>query len=316
MKISLISISVVLVVLFLTADLCSASSQCRSRDLPLLHSGEKLPSSGVADDNPTCSSNETEKQAALERLNNNVDQLIDSVLPDIKVLFSPSPCDGFGWTQVGFLDMKNTSHNCPSPLELDESANKRTCRIPRSKDHICESTFFSTNNLQYNRICGRITGYQYGTTEAFAAYTVVENNKPTIDDVFVDGVVITRGSPRRHIWTFASGLDETRVNSMFVCPCVSGANQIEVPPFIGTNYFCESAVVDYNPVLNGIFTEDPLWDGQGCGLNNNCCVQNFPPYFISTLDEMSCDDIEVRVCINEQATAENIHIELIELYVK
>ena len=49
---------------------------------------------------------------------------------------------------------------------------------------------------QYSRVCGRVIGYQFGSTDAF------RSRLTNIDQVaYVDGISITHGSPCNHIWT-------------------------------------------------------------------------------------------------------------------
>ncbi len=81
-------------------------------------------------------------------------------------------------------------------------------------------------------------GYQDKTPDAFDPYY---HNRP-IDDAYVDGVSLTHGqSPRQHIWTFASAIDEIRSNHN-VCPCTRPDYPYTgvLPPFIGQDYFCET----------------------------------------------------------------------------
>ena len=51
--------------------------------------------------------------------------------------------------------------------------------------------------------CGRIIAYQFGATNA----TIKGANN--ISSAYVDGVSLTHGNPRQHIWTFAAALDES-----------------------------------------------------------------------------------------------------------
>jgi len=70
---------------------------------------------------------------------------------------------------------------------------------------------------QLSKVCGRVTGYQYYSTDAFDPY--YHNRAITIDGTYIDGVSITHGRhPRKHVWSFAAAIDETRANS-YVCPC-------------------------------------------------------------------------------------------------
>ena len=67
---------------------------------------------------------------------------------------------GPGWRRVAFINMTDTSYNCPSGLSL-ASYSKRTC----GRSHTtagCSSTTFSVGDLPYSNVCGRIEGYQFG----------------------------------------------------------------------------------------------------------------------------------------------------------
>ena len=48
---------------------------------------------------------------------------------------------------------------------------------------------------------GKVIGYQYHTTDGAAAWqTSKEINLP-----YIDGISLTHGSPKKHIWSFLSG---------------------------------------------------------------------------------------------------------------
>ncbi len=109
---------------------------------------------------------------------------------------------------------------------------------------------------------------------------------------------MTHGSPRQHIWSLAAGH-----GGNFRCPCDnSDRAQAPLPPsFVGNNYFCDG---DYNGAL---------WDGQGC--TTDCCTFNSPPYFSVALPSSTFDDIEVRICSDQDRGDEAVHIGMLELYV-
>jgi hypothetical protein len=88
---------------------------------------------------------------------------------------------------------------------------------------------------------------------------------------------------------------------------------------VGTDYFCETGNNEdrpSSPVL--FFSADPLWDGEGCGAGNtmSCCTFNTPPWFYKELPQPTTDDIEMRVCTDEEKSAEDIAIEIIDIYVQ
>ena len=134
---------------------------------------------------------------------------------------------------------------------------------------------------------------------------------------FVEGVSVTHGSPRQHIWTFAGGADENPIWN--ICPCVSGStNGNLIPSFVGQNYFCEAGLVRYSDGINAPFfsNSDPLWDGQGCGPTSSCCTLNSLPWFNVTLPSPTTDGIEVRICGIDGVHTYDTPIQLMELYVK
>ena len=301
---------------FLTATgghaICNLDSS-----LPLRHPGEVLSVDSVNSPGQVCPTEE-EKTVAINRISEQVSGLIDSVLPQLQASLAPSPCQGLGWTKVVDMDMRNTSHECPVgwETESDRVPGKRFCKRFSVSGPSCGSAVFSTNGLKYSQVCGRIIAYQYGSTEAFEQHNLSPSSS-TIDTPYMDGVVITHGNPREHIWSFASGYDEVRDNT-WVCPCVSESRLQSnlVPAFVGENYFCESGATAYNILQRLVYSNDPLWDGQGCTSQNNCCQHHSPPYFSTSLSETTCDDLEVRICSNLNSNDEDIPVELVELYVK
>ena len=147
----------------------------------------------------------------------------------------------------------------------------------------CASIQFPSNGISYSQVCGRVVGYQWASPDAVypgrysgETYgTVIDASHNDINSYYVDGISITRGSPRQHVWTLMGGLNEASFYHVFNdgrynCPCSAGSLQgSTLQSFIGNDYFCESG----NPSTNGhfqgvLYTSDPLWDGQGCGLKS------------------------------------------------
>lgn len=217
-----------------------------------------------------------------------------------------------GWMRVANLDMTDPSQTCPGGLRL-VSTPRRTCGRSISSPG-CSSAFFSTQGVSYCRVCGRVIGYQYSSPNAFFAYQ--HDQGITINDYYVDGVSLTRGSPRQHIWSFAATLDETN-RDRHICPCSNQDHSLPstaLPPFIGNDYFCDSGTARYQP--NVFHSSDPLWDGQGCGGSSSCCSFNSPPWFCKDLNVATTDDVEMRICGNENTSNEDTPVEIVELYVQ
>ena len=126
-----------------------------------------------------------------------------------------SACCGIteGWTRVVYLNMSNPSQQCPSGWE-EASQPVRSCGRVTSTRGSCDSVIFPTNGQSYSRVCGHLRGYQVGYNNAFNPYSYSLDR--TINSHYVDGVSITYGSSRTHIWTLAVGRS---VVSKISCLC-------------------------------------------------------------------------------------------------
>ncbi len=215
--------------------------------------------------------------------------------------------------KVAELDMTDNSNQCPSTLTQRINSNKRTCGT-NSNSASCAHVHYSIDAIEYTKVCGKIKAYQDGSLDAFYR----RNHSHSIDSNYVDGISLTHGRPRNHIWTFAGSLDETGSGSQYNCPCtnINQANSASTSPaFVGNDYFCDTA--SEGQFQNGLFYgSDPLWDGAGCGPLNTCCTFNNPPWFYKELPEPTTDDIEMRVCTDDGSANEDTAIEKIDIYVQ
>lgn len=202
------------------------------------------------------------------------------------------------------MDMINPDHKCPSGFDVTTSP-RRVCR--RKVTPGCTSVTYSTHNIEYTRVCGRVRGYQQSFTDAFDPYFKTHTS---LEHVYVDGVSITHGHPKRHIWTFASGIAEDR-NDRYSCPCARSGYTGSVPSYVSNDYFCESGTYTQR---TGVFS-DPLWDGMGCPSTNLCCTAKNPPYFCKQVPATT-NPIELRVCSDSPSSDEDILLELVEIFVQ
>ena len=167
--------------------------------------------------------------------------------------------------------------------------------------------------LWYSKVCGKGIGYQYETPDAFRSYH--ENQTLTLNRNYVDGVSITHGHPRRHIWTIAAAVEAVHAGrGVYPCTKTDTTYTEVVPPFLGNDFFCDTG--SHNHWQFAFYPDDPLWDGRGCGPTSSCCSFNSPPWFCKELPQPTTDDIEVRVCTDQTTNDEDITIEAIELYVQ
>lgn len=228
------------------------------------------------------------------------------------------PCSGGDWTRVAYLNMSDPSQQCPSPWRLYSANGVRSCGRPTTSSGSCYSQFYTVQR-SYSRVCGRIIGYQVGSTDIFTDMQL------SIDDQYVDGISLTHGTPRQHIWTFAAGLSETIITNpgnheIYTCPCalVGTGFRTQVPPaFVGNNYFCESGnpLSTFQNTNTFEYTDDPLWDGQKC--EGHCCNGTIsPPWFRVQLPSTTSDNIEIRICSLQGTANEDTPIGLLEIYVE
>ena len=235
-----------------------------------------------------------------------------------------------GWTRLAYLDMSDSTENCPTGFKLYESNGVRACGRATSSVGSCQSVQFPSNGIRYSQVCGRVVGYQFGSPDANypGDYTgetygsVITSEHNNINSYYTDGVSITRGSPRKHIWTLMAGVNEASFyqgDGRHNCPCSQGSTQNStLQSFIGNDYFCESG----NPSTDGtwqaiLYTQDPLWDGKGCGsLEGNCCSATGLPWFNNVLNSTTTDYIELRVCGDESTANQDVPVSFYEIYVK
>ena len=175
--------------------------------------------------------------------------------------------------------------------------------MPTRFPPICSTVTFSVKQIHYSSVCGSIRAYPGGSLEAF-------HPDQNINNPYVDGISLTHGSPRQHIWTFAAANSESAIN----CPCASNSVVSSRLTFLNEDYFCDAA--NSLSFTTFIHFDDPLWDGVNCSPDNRCCNFNNPPWFYKQLPQPTTDNIEMRVCCDQTRGDEDIAIEAFELYIQ
>ena len=217
-----------------------------------------------------------------------------------------STCAGVGGQWRRFVDIDiSVGDNCPSGWTKATFSSYSFCQ--KSFDgQGCSSTVFNTNGIAYQKVCGKARGYQKGHA-AFPWGSFLSGS--AIDDTYVEGLSITYGSPRQHIWTYATGeFDNGRIH----CPCDGTGGT--APSFVGSNYYCESGqeTTDNHAAY---YFNDPLWDGLGC-IHSNCCSVPNQPWFYRQLNEITSANIEVRLCVTRSFSAGFTMIDQLEIYIQ
>lgn len=252
----------------------------------------------------------------LDQLERDLDRIIEEQLPNLQRFMVPLSCPGTGWMQLVDFNLESDGNaSCPGSWTKSVQDMIPHCRISESSD--CASAFFSLpSSVQYSEVCGRIKGYQIGPTSAF--FRELEGISAGIESSYLDGVSLTHGQPRTHIWSFATGFTawQGRKES-YKCPCSSSniSSKLNVSGIVQDDYFCDSGIPEGEPVAGSFYSDHPLWDDLECFPGDGCCRES--RYFSKTLPKPTCDPVEVRLCHDQRYSSFiNIGVSVMELYVK
>lgn len=275
-------------------------AQTTTSSVPTDDTWESLPPvviHGQVQQNTQCPTQE-QREAAHRNLSSEVQRLIPIILTNMDRESVPV-CGGGRWQRVFSLNMSDTTQECPTSWR--QYTDVRACGRPVG-GRGCASHIFDVNEIEYSRVCGRIIAYQFSDPDAFRS--------SNIDTYYLDGISMTYGMPRNHIWSFASSWLR-RPNQ---CPCAESSRFL--PAFVGEHYFCESANErNDGSDLGRTFTQDLLWDGQNCVDEANCCTGSVP-WFTREFPSPTTDDIEVRICGDEGTNNEDTPIKILDIYIQ
>ena len=162
------------------------------------------------------------------------------------------------------------------------SLSGNQCRR-KKEERGCSRVLFSALGLQYSFVFGRILAYGEGSPDGFHSH---ENN---ISAIYVDGISLTQGvgNARRHIYTFAAA-GSTGYFRSTTRACEQGAQT-----FVNSNFACLK-----------------LRNDNSCPSSSNCS-----PSFSRSLDTQTSEDLEMRVCRNQDRNDEDILLQVVELYI-
>ena len=197
------------------------------RQLPVNYSGRSVAGAGAG----MC----PDTQDLREAIQQDIHSLINSsVLPALGTGpgYGACGCGGPGWRRAAYLNMSDPTQTCPPAWELIATPRRSCARPSSAGGQSCYSAMFLTQGIQYSQVCGRIIGYQFGSTQGF-----YPSGGRTINERYADGVSLTYGSPRQHIWTFANALDEAGAgNDASRCTCTDSSHPNPPPSFVGNDY--------------------------------------------------------------------------------
>jgi len=142
----------------------------------------------------------------------------------LKINLFPT-CAGIlgNWKRIVRLDV-SAGQSCPTGWrKIYYGSGIGYCRVVLDNPQVCSTALFSTNGMSYQNICGRVRGYQRGGPGGFAG---AHRHQSSIDDSYLDGVSITRGNPREHIWSFVVGASDGENHPVHVLSILGNALRI------------------------------------------------------------------------------------------
>ena len=211
------------------------------------------------------------------------------------------------WKQIVHLNMSSYRSGCPA--ELREVKNKATGQraCGRTAEYGCSSLLYNPGQ-EYTDVCARVRGYQYGQTEGFKP-----SGGRNIDEAYLDGISITYGLPRHHIWSLVAGYNEV-YNDLYRCPedRTDPQDMRRIPTFVMKNYYCEAGIADGYPEREVVW-DNPLWDGKGCVLETaHSCERS--GWFYRKLPPTQ-KNIEVRLCGSTVTMLRDTLLDWLEIWV-
>ena len=212
-------------------------------------------------------------------------------------------CNGIPgrWKRIAYLNTYENLVMCPDGFEVrSDTSNPPLCR---RTDTIagCSSVIYPSNGVSYSQVCGTVQVHPEGSPDSFLSVNHrIPRNGQSVNQNYVDGVSLTYGdSPNRnHIWTYTAAItvrDDRR--GCDICDFMK-------PSFIGTDFTCYTAYCDD---LNNCYPST-LW-----GNASQQCLGN--ETFYRQLSESTTDNVEMRVCRDQDRSDEDILISYVEIYV-
>ena len=213
-----------------------------------------------------------------------------------------------GYMLVADMDMSRQADGCPATLQTrTDICGKRLCGRGDALPG-CSVVTYHTYGIPYQRVCGRVLAYQVGSPNGFFAYHL--DGSLSLSEAYVDGVSLSWGSsPKNHIWTFAAVANTSIRDVSFNCPGEWPLPSELGPGFVDRHYFCDALSEE------GLCAR-PLWSESGCGLINGCSAPMLGAWFCVNLGQIVTEDIELRVCGNEDVNNEDTPLETVSLYVQ
>ena len=214
-------------------------------------------------------------------------------------------CNGIpgSWKRIAYLNTDKNPVTCPDGFEVrNDTTSSPLCRRNNTSAG-CSSVIYPSYGTSYSQVCGTVRVHPEGTPDGFSSHNSNQRqiNGQSVNQNYVDGVSLTYGdsSNRNHIWTYTA-VTTIRSSTRGCAQCYYMMPS-DIP---GTNFTCTSANCNYG---NNCYPET-LWGNEA-----QQCIGN--ETFYRQLSESTTDDIEMRVCRDQDRDDEDILISFVELFV-
>ncbi|XP_065180700.1 uncharacterized protein LOC135811395 [Sycon ciliatum] len=228
-----------------------------------------------------------------------------------KTTFQEVYCDmdhyGGGWALIAYINPTEMD-KCHGTMRF-ENLQVKLCTRRVSSDGGCDGVSFLSPIAEYSEVIGFVTGYRDKSLDAFYS---AHNSHTQLNSWYMDGVSITHGSPRHHLWTYTGSFDDN--DKAAHCPCSPRAGP-QPPSFVGSHYYC----ADHGPAWRPwTFTPaNHAWSNTSqCTAGGTCCDNTDMPWFHRQLDTSTSDPVEIRICTSEGYSNENVGIYEAAIFVK
>ena len=213
-------------------------------------------------------------------------------------------CGGGVWMRIGEIDMNRQLSDCPGALQRVDINNRRYCYRRRSP---CSTVSFDSFGKHYTEVCSYVRAYQIGSTDAFS------NKNPSIG-FYGEGISVTHGSSKNHIWSYIIADEYSSSPRHDGCPCSNGGSTTSPPSQVGNNYYCDSGAP--GPQSGSLYTT-PLWSRSGlCRSNGNCCNNPDQPWFKASTSNRTTDNVDLNWCANAGPGGEEAATTEVLLYIR
>ena len=209
-------------------------------------------------------------------------------------------CNGIRgrWRRIAYLSNNISPVECPMGFQVITDPNVPALCKRNPIGAGCSSITYSTNGNSYSQVCGTIHGSYFGDPDGFKSFSSIrfKSANTLLRDNYVDGISLTHGTMNEHhIWTLSAIVNFD--NPTDICS-VCDDNK---PSYVGMDYSCD--VVEQ---CRDSCSPRQIWGDNQCKGSNT---------FFKNLMQPTSDDIEMRVCTDQDENDEEIFLSFVELYV-